>query len=95
MFNQSITPQRLREAASHWRKLAEEARTMGEFNKEIGIDPFYGTDRSASTNQARTYDRTAQALDLEAETGKYHCVACLEPVVNGRCHCAVREGKKR
>jgi len=36
-----------------------------------------------AAERAETYRRTAQALALEAETGRAHCTCCLKPMGEG------------
>lgn len=68
-----------REAAAHWRSLAKSERRMAAHEEALGR-PRGSTD--VYYHKADTYDRTARALELEAETGKVHCSMCFGPHPN-------------
>lgn len=71
--------------AEHWRQLAAEARRKGEWDQQMvgsGVAAF---------NKAAMYERTAEALDREATTGKSHCVCCLKPLGRDASHAVRRD----
>jgi hypothetical protein len=64
------------ESAEHWEHLATEAEDQARWDRDHGIDlSLPGS--SAGDHCARMYRRTAEALRLEAKTGRPHCSACL------------------
>jgi len=63
-----------RESAAHWVKLAEAQEDEAADLKARGL--YADVHRS----RAALYRRTAKALELEAETGLWHCVNHLKPL---------------
>ena len=63
-------------AAEHWERLADECEERARWNREHGID-LSEPGCSAGDHRAREYRRTAEALRLEAKTGRPHCTTCL------------------
>ena len=57
--------EKLDEAIIWWRSLARQ---------ELDRDG-----NAVALERARTYERTAEALELEKKTGVWHCVCCLKP----------------
>lgn len=70
------TKDQLVAAAEHWEALARESEAKAEWDRRHGFDlgPRGG---SAGDFQAATFRKTAQALRLEADTGRSHCTNCL------------------
>ena len=64
------------ESAEHWERLAVEAEDQARWNRDHGID-LSNPGSSVGDHRARMYRRTAEALHLEAATGRPHCSACL------------------
>jgi hypothetical protein len=62
------------ESAAHWEALATNEDAMADHYDSIGRP--YG-DTSSYRHRAACYRRTADALRLEAATGKPHCSVCL------------------
>ncbi|HSX23291.1 MAG TPA: hypothetical protein VLE97_11010 [Gaiellaceae bacterium] len=60
----------------HWRRLASEAEDQAAWDREHGID-LSKPGCSAGDYRAQTFRRTAEALQLELQTGRPHCSACL------------------
>jgi hypothetical protein len=60
----------------HWLALATEEEKQAAWDRERGID-LSKPGCSAGDHRARVYRRTAEALQLERETGRPHCSACL------------------
>ena len=67
----------LEESAKHWRELAQRSRDKAEWDRSIGIAPK--DVKVAADHQAELYDQTARSIELEIETGKWHCVCHLSP----------------
>lgn len=68
----------LQEAAKRWRELAREASECARLAIECPLRSKW--DHPASHQaRARTYERTAQSLELEQKTGVWHCACCLAP----------------
>ena len=73
--------EQLAASVEHWRRLASEAEDQAAWDRDRGIDlSLPGS--SAGDHRARTYRRTADALQLELQTGRPHCSACLGPHAN-------------
>lgn len=69
------------ESAEHWERLADEAEAKAKWDRDLGIDlSLPGC--SAGDYRARDFRRTAEALRLEAATGRPHCSSCLGPHAN-------------
>ena len=64
-------------SADHWEGLADEAAAQAWWDRDQGID-LSKPGLSAGDYRAATYRRIAQALRLEAATGKAHCSLCLK-----------------
>ena len=64
-------------SAEHWERLADEAAAQAQWDRDHGID-LSKPGLSAGDYRAAIYRRTAQALRLEAATGKAHCSLCLK-----------------
>lgn len=64
-------------SADHWERLAVEAEVQAKWDRDHGID-LSNPGGSAGDHKAATYRRTAQALRLEAATGRAHCSLCLK-----------------
>ena len=64
------------ESAEHWERLATEAEDQARWDRDHGID-LSNPGSSAGDHRARMYRRTAEALHLEAKTGRPHCSECL------------------
>lgn len=63
-------------AAEHWERLARESEDQARWDREHGID-LSQPGGAAGDHQARMFRRTAEALRLEAKTGRPHCSLCL------------------
>jgi hypothetical protein len=59
------------QSIAHWISLAD--------TLERRISEGYSICPQADRAKAGTYRRTAQALELEKQTGIWHCVCCLKP----------------
>jgi hypothetical protein len=67
----------------HWLALATEAEDQAAWDRARGFDlSLPGC--SPGDHRARTFRRTAEALQLELETGRPHCSACLGDHPNHR-----------
>ena len=62
--------------AVQWEKLAEEERNRHDYEVLIGRLVPHGS--SPFLNRQQMYLRVAEALRLEAKTGKPHCHLCLK-----------------
>lgn len=60
----------LLESIAHWNKLADEQTRWAEYLE--GRGEYGGTHR----NRAHLYQRTAQAIQMTIDTGKWHCACC-------------------
>lgn len=69
-------PGQVSAAADHWERLASEAEDLAKWNRDNGFDLSL-PGMSVGDYNAEVYRRTAQALRLQAETGKEHCSICL------------------
>lgn len=68
----------LRESAGHWRKLAAESAELARLAVECPLRAKWDHP-SAHQARANTFNRAAQALEIELRTGVWHCVCCLTP----------------
>jgi hypothetical protein len=66
----------LRASIVHWRQLATDEKEWAEHEKRHG-------DVSSFHHRANLYERTAQALEIELETGMAVCVCCHKPFSEG------------
>ena len=64
----------LQESADHWNQLADDELRGAEY--EEGRGHYGGVHR----NRAEMFRKTARSLELQVETGKPHCTACLHVV---------------
>lgn len=62
------------EAASHWANIAQQERESAAWDEAHGHGPC-----PAHRERAKTYDRCAESLRLEASTGVPHCMCHLGP----------------
>lgn len=62
----------IQDSIEHWLGLAAEQDEMAKHEAAMG----HSTKPHAA--RAETYRRVAQALGLEAETGRPHCTCCLK-----------------
>ena len=62
------------EAAEHWANLARQERENAAWDEAHGHGPC-----PAHYERAKTYDRCAESLRMEAATGKPHCMCHLQP----------------
>ena len=68
--------EQLTASIEHWCRLASEAEDQAAWDRTHGID-LSSPGSSPGDHRARTYRRTAEALQLELKTGRPHCSACL------------------
>lgn len=68
----------LQEAATRWRELASQAAERAQLAIECPLRSKW--DHPAPHQaRARSFERTAQSLELELATGVWHCACCLTP----------------
>ena len=63
-------------SAEHWERLANEDEERARWNRARGID-LSSPGSSAGDCRAREFRRVAEALRLEAKTGRPHCSSCM------------------
>lgn len=79
-----MTTDELIASAEHWERLAAEAEDLAAWDRAHGID-LSSPGASPGDHRARSYRVTAQALRLEATTGRPHCTNCLGDHPNHDC----------
>lgn len=75
----NVETKKLEEARDHWKQLADDERKMAQFYEESNL---YG-DTKSFYNRAETYERTAQALQIQIDTGVAVCSCCFKPFGTG------------
>jgi hypothetical protein len=66
-------------AIAAWRKLADDELRLAEINKRYG-------DVSTHMVRAEIYERAAQALEIQEQTGVAVCTCCHKPLGEGMKH---------
>ena len=59
----------------HWTNLRDEANKRSRYERDLGNE---GT-ANVWRNKAESYERAAESLRLERQTGAPHCSCCLKP----------------